>query len=52
MITILLIVLLILAVTGGGWGHSVYGPYAWSPLGIILLVLLILYFTGGLHRFG
>ena len=49
MLTILLIVLLVLAIGGGGWGHSRYGYAGWSPAGIILLVLLLLWFTGGLH---
>jgi hypothetical protein len=49
MITILLIVLLIAALGGGGWGHSRYGAAGWSPAGIILVLLLVLYFTGNLH---
>jgi uncharacterized protein DUF3309 len=49
MLTILLIVLLILAIGGGSWGHSRYGYAGWSPAGIIVLVLLLLWFTGGLH---
>lgn len=49
MITILLIVLLVLALGGGGWGHSRYGAASWSPLGIIVLVLIVMFFTGNLH---
>ena len=49
MLTILLIVLLVLALGGGGWGHSRFGVASWSPLGLIVLVLLVLYFTGNLH---
>lgn len=49
MLTILLIVLLVLALTGGGWGHSRYGPWSWSPAAIILVVLIVLYLTGRLH---
>lgn len=49
MLTIILIVLLVAALGGGGWGHSRYGAVSWSPLGIIAVVLLLLYFTGNLH---
>ena len=48
MITILVIILL-LALVGGGLGHSRLGYAGWSPAGLILLVLLVLLFTG--HRF-
>jgi hypothetical protein len=47
MLTILLIVL-ILALVGGGFGYSRYGYAGWSPAGIIVVVLLFLLFTG--HR--
>lgn len=50
MLTILLI-LLVLSVAGGGWGHSRGWGYAgWSPLGIILVVLLVMYLTGNLGQ--
>jgi hypothetical protein len=49
MLTIFLIVLLVLALGGGGWGYSRYGYVGWSPAGLILLVLLVLWFAGGLH---
>ena len=48
MMTILLVVLLVLALGGGGWGHSRYGMAGWSPAGLILLVLVVLFFTGRL----
>lgn len=48
MLTILLIVLLVFALAGGGWGYSRYGAVGFSPLGLILVVLLVLYFTGRL----
>lgn len=48
MLTILLIVLLVLALGGGGWGHSRFGAAGWSPAGIILVILLILFATGRL----
>ena len=47
MFTILIIVLLI-ALLGGGLGHSRYGYAGWSPAGILIVILLLLYFTG--HR--
>jgi len=49
MLLIVLIVLMVLALGGGGWGHSRYGYVGWSPAGIILLVVLCLWFTGNLH---
>jgi len=47
MFTILLIVLL-LALIGGGLGHSRYGYVGWSPAGILVVILLVMLFTG--HR--
>lgn len=49
MLTILLVILLIAALGGGGWGHSRYGVASWSPLGIVVVILLVMYFTGNLH---
>jgi hypothetical protein len=49
MLMIILVVLAIVALGGGGWGHSRFGAASWSPLGLIALVLLVLYFTGNLH---
>jgi hypothetical protein len=49
MLTILLVVLLVLAIGGGGWGHSRYGAAGWSPAGILVVLALILFFTGNLH---
>jgi len=48
MLTILLIVLVVLALGGGGWGYSRYGAVGFSPLGIVLVILAIMYFTGRL----
>ena len=45
MLTILFI-LLVLALVGGGVGHSRYGYAGWSPAGIIIVVLLVLFLTG------
>jgi hypothetical protein len=43
------LVLVVLAVFGGGWGMAAYGPVAWSPLGVILLILLVLWLMGYLR---
>jgi hypothetical protein len=50
MLFIILMVLLVLALGGGGWGQSRYGYVGWSPLGIILVVIFVFWFTGNLHR--
>ena len=50
MLMIILIVLLVAALAGGGFGHSRFGYAGWSPAGIIIVVLLALYLTGSLHR--
>ena len=45
----LLIVLLVVSVFVGGWGHTRdWGPYGWSPLGIVLVIFLVLWLTGSL----
>jgi hypothetical protein len=49
MLLTILIVFLLLALVGGGWGHSRWGYAGWSPAGLILLVLVVLWFTGALH---
>ena len=45
MLTILFI-LLVVALVGGGIGHSRFGYAGWSPAGLLLVVLLVLFFTG------
>ena len=47
MFTILLLILLI-ALVGGGVGHSRYGYAGWSPAGILVVILVVMLFTG--HR--
>jgi hypothetical protein len=50
MLFTLLIVLLLLALLGGGFGASRgWGYYGWSPLGLLILIVLILAITGNLH---
>lgn len=48
MLLTILIVLLILALLGGGWGTSRYGYASWSPLGLLVLILVVLLLTGNL----
>jgi hypothetical protein len=45
MLTLLLILLLV-ALVGGGLGHSRFGYAGWSPAGLLLLVVLVLFLTG------
>jgi len=49
MLMIILFVLLVLALAGGGWGHSRYGYVGWSPAGLIVLLLVVFWLTGHLH---
>jgi len=49
MLMLVLLVVFIVALAGGGWGHSRYGYVGWSPAGLILLVLLVFWLTGHLH---
>ncbi|MBA3539892.1 MAG: DUF3309 domain-containing protein [Deltaproteobacteria bacterium] len=48
MMVTLLVVLLVIALLGGGLGHSRAGLAGWSPAGIIVLVLVLLAVTGRL----
>ena len=45
MITLLLIVLVI-ALIGGGLGHSRFGYAGWSPAGLLVIILLVMLLTG------
>ena len=49
MLLTILVVVLLLSLVGGGFGHSRFGYAGWSPAGIILVVLVILFFTGRIH---
>jgi hypothetical protein len=49
MLTLILIVLLLSALVGGGFGHARFGYVGWSPAALLLLVLCLFYFTGNLH---
>jgi hypothetical protein len=46
MLLMILLVVLVIAVLGGGYGHSRVGYVGWSPAGIILVILAVLFFTG------
>ena len=46
MLTILIIVL-VLALLGGGFGHGKFGPAGWSPAAIIAVILIFMLVT---HR--
>jgi len=49
---VFLIILIVLALGGGAWGHSRQAYWGWSPAAIILVVLAVLYFSGhlGFHH--
>jgi hypothetical protein len=45
----ILVVLLLLALLGGGYGsRRGWGYYGWSPLGLLILIILIMALTGNL----
>ena len=47
MLMSLLVVLLVLSLVGGGFGHTRYGYAGWGPAVLILVVLLLFWFFGG-----
>ena len=50
MLLTLLVILLLIALLGGGYGSTRgWGYYGWSPLGLIILIVLILALTGNLN---
>jgi hypothetical protein len=49
MLLTVLIVLIVLALLGGGVGYSRYGFGGFSPLGVILAIVLILWLVGYLR---
>jgi len=42
----LLVILFIIALFGGGFGHSRFGYAGWSPAAILAIVLLVLLLMG------
>ena len=49
MLMMILLVLLVVALVGGGMGHSRYGYAGWSPAGILVAIVVVLWLTGNLH---
>jgi hypothetical protein len=49
MLFVIFVVLLVLTLVGGGFGHSRYGYIGWSPAGILVLLFVVLWFNGDLH---
>jgi hypothetical protein len=49
MLTILMLVLLVAALGGGGFGYSRWGYMGWSPAALIFIVFIVLSFTGVLR---
>lgn len=43
-----LLILLVLALFGGGWGHARFGYAGWSPAGVLAVLLVILLLMGRL----
>jgi hypothetical protein len=46
--TLLIVLLLVLALVGGGFGHSRYGYAGWSPAAILIVILVVLALSGRL----
>jgi uncharacterized membrane protein YtjA (UPF0391 family) len=42
----LLLILLVVALLGGAFGHSRFGYAGWSPAGLLLVIVLVLFLTG------
>lgn len=49
MLFMILILLMVVALAGGGWGYSRYGYVGWSPAGLIVLLFVVFWVTGNLH---
>lgn len=46
---IVMLILLVALLVGGYGQNSGWGPYAWSPAGIVAIVLIVLLLTGKLR---
>ncbi|MEO8550758.1 MAG: hypothetical protein ABI678_12320 [Kofleriaceae bacterium] len=44
----ILLILLVLALLGGGFGYRSAGPWGWSPAGILVVILVVMALTGRL----
>ena len=42
----ILIILLVIALLGGGLGHGRFGYAGWSPAGILIVILLVMLVSG------
>jgi hypothetical protein len=49
MLMTILIVLILLAVLGGGLGYSRWGAGGFSPVALLLVLGIVLYFSGKLN---
>jgi hypothetical protein len=49
MLMTILLVLVVLALLGGGLGYSRFGAAGLSPAGLLVVVLIVLFLTGHLH---
>jgi hypothetical protein len=49
MLMTILLVLLVLSLVGGGFGHSRFGYAGWSPAGILIAIFVVMLLTGHLH---
>ena len=49
MLFIVLMVLMVVALGGGGWGLPRFGYASWSPLGPIVVVAFVFWLTGSLQ---
>jgi len=47
-VTILVLLIVVTALGGGGWGYRRYGWMGGAPTGLVFLVLALLYLTGHL----
>lgn len=44
----ILLILLVISLLGGGFGHRSAGVWGWSPAGILVIVLVVMALTGRL----
>jgi hypothetical protein len=49
MLLIILLVLVVLAISGGGWGYSRWGYAGFSPALLVVLLVGVLWFSGYLR---
>ncbi len=49
MLMTILLVLVVLALVGGGLGHSRFGYAGWGPAGVLIVILVVMFATGNLR---